>query len=507
MPRMPLLPRATPSTVFLQQQEATLFARATAFHQAGQLADAKVAYEALLRINARNSEALTLLAMVHLQQGAPPEAIRLLDLSLHVDPQQPLAHNARGIALCRVQQFETALAAFDHAIALHLDEAYGNRANALNYLGRSREALSDYDRALAFNPDDAEIFHNRGSALQWQGEYDAALASFDRAIALRPDYPNARFHRAELLLLLGDFTSGWKEFEWRWKLDEVQPHIRAYSKPLWLGQPDIAGKTILLHAEQGYGDMLQFCRYVEVVKARQTNVVLGVPPSLKRLMTTLRGAPVVVDNLNDIPPFDFHCPLMSLPLALGTTPATIPADTPYLAADPTLASAWSARLGVRSRPRIGLVWFGSSVTTASHIKSMAFEDILRLTDCDADFYALQKQQTPGDELSFQRNNRVTDLGPDLHDFADTAAVIAQLDLVITVDTAVAHLTGALGKPLWIMLSHLKDWRWTQQGPTTPWYPTAKLFRQPRPNDWIGVLDAVKAELLRWLADGNSQRGV
>jgi hypothetical protein len=215
----------------------------------------------------------------------------------------------------------------------------------------------------------------------------------------------------------------------------------------------------------------------------------------------------VVDNLNDIPPFDFHCPLMSLPLALGTTPATIPADTPYLAADPTLASAWSARLGVRSRPRIGLVWFGSSVTTASHIKSMAFEDILRLTDCDADFYALQKQQTPGDELSFQRNNRVTDLGPDLHDFADTAAVIAQLDLVITVDTAVAHLTGALGKPLWIMLSHLKDWRWTQQGPTTPWYPTAKLFRQPRPNDWIGVLDAVKAELLRWLADGNSQRGV
>jgi tetratricopeptide (TPR) repeat protein len=498
MPRMPITQRTVATAAFMQQQETMLLAQATAAHHANRLMEAKAGYEAVLRINPNHTEVLTLLGTLILQSGNPTEAIRLLDLSLRADRRQPHALNARGIALCEVRRFEPAVADFEQAIALHLPTAHGNLANALNYLGRSKEALDEYEQALAIDPEDPELYHNRGSALIWLGQYADALASFDRALALRPDYAEARFHRAELLLLLGDFANGWEQFEWRWKLEEAKSILRRYEQPLWLGREDIAGKTILLHAEQGYGDMLQFCRFVELVEARQAKVVLEVPRPLKRLMATLRGSPLIVDNRDDAPPCDFHCPLMSLPLALGITPATIPSTTPYLAADPDLEVAWAARLGTSTRPRIGLVWFGSMTSTASHIKSMAFDDILGLTGCAADFYSLQKQQIPGDELAFQSNNRVVELGPELQDFADTAAAIAQLDLVITVDTSVAHLAGALGKPVWIMLSYLKDWRWQQGGSTTPWYPTATLFRQPSPNDWNSVVGAVEAELRCWI---------
>jgi tetratricopeptide (TPR) repeat protein len=483
----------------MQHRETVLLAQATAAHHANRLMDAKASYEAILQINPNHTEVLTLLGSLLIQLGEPTEAIRLLDLSLRADRRQPHALNARGIALCEVRRFELAVADFEQAIALHLPAAHGNLANALNYLGRSNEALNEYQLALAISPNDPELHHNRGSALIWVGRDADALASFDRALALRPDYAEARFHRAELLLLMGDFANGWEQFEWRWKLDEAKPTLRHYEQPLWLGREDIAGKTILLHAEQGYGDMLQFCRFVELVEAKRAKVVLEVPRSLKRLMQTLHGTPLIVDNRHDIPPCDFHCPLMSLPLALGITPGTIPSRSPYLAVDLELEAAWSARLGAPTRPRVGLVWFGSMTTTASHIKSMAFDDILRLTECAADFYSLQKQQVPGDELAFQSSNRVVDLGPELQDFADTAAAIAQLDMVITVDTSVAHLAGALGKPVWIMLSHLKDWRWQQSGSTTPWYPTATLFRQNSPNDWASVVDAVAAELRRWIA--------
>lgn len=498
MPRIPVPQKITPPRNNGFEQEAAIFADAVSLHESDRLAEAKSAYEFILRSNPNHPEILTLLGTLHLQQGNAEEAIRLLDLSLRIHRNQPRAHNSRGIALCKVLRYEAALADFDRAIVLGLPEAsYGNRANALAYLARYDEALAAYDQAFAVNPADPELHYNRGSALLLRRDHDAALASYDRAIALRPDYADAHFARAELLLLLGDFANGWKQFEWRWKLPEAKHIIFEYPKPLWLGEPDIAGKTILLHGEQGFGDMLQFCRYVEMVAARQAEVVLGVPTALKRLMMTLRGSPLVVDDLKDTPLCDFHCPLMSLPLALGTTSETIPANVPYLFSDKALSATWSARLGVRNRPQVGLVWFGSIKGGKSYTKAMSFEDIVALTDCDADFYALQKQQTAGDEMMFQRSHRVTDLGPELNDFADTAAVIMQLDLVISVDTSVAHLAGALGKPVWILLSHLRDWRWLRDGPVTPWYPTARLFRQTAPNDWATLIGIVKHELARW----------
>jgi Flp pilus assembly protein TadD len=493
---MPLPSRVTPPAAFFRHQETALFGQAVTFHQAGQLADAKIAYEALLRISPSHAEALRLLGTLLLQQGVPSEAIRLLDLSLRADPRQPQTHNARGVAQFELQRFAAALADFDRAIILQLPEAHKNRASALTSLARYDEALAEFDKATAIDPTDAEIYNNRVPALLWRGDYQAALANFDRAIALRPDYAHAYFQKAQLLLLLDDFANGWKLFEWRWKLSEAQTAYPAFPQPLWLGTQEIAGKMILLHAEQGFGDTLQFCRYVTLVEALGAKVVLQVPPALMRLMTTVRGASVVVTSGDPVPPCDFQCPLMSLPLALGTTPATIPAAVPYLTTDPTLAAGWSTRFGVRTRPRVGLVWFGSRAGAFGHLKSMAFEEILRLTDCDADFYALQKDAGSGGDVALQKSDKVTDLGPSLNDFADTAAAIMQLDLVISIDTAVAHLAGALGKPVWIMLSHMRDWRWLREGTTTPWYPTAKLFRQTRPNDWIDVIDAVKSELNR-----------
>ena len=500
MPRMPLPPRVSPPA-FMRHQEATLFARALARHQAGDLAEAKTAYQVVLGINPSNTEALTMLGTLHLQCGEPPAAIRLFDMSLRINPQQSRACNNRGIALFELQRFEAALADFDRAVALRLPEAHKNRANALTSLARYDEALAELDKALAIDPNDAELYNNRTPALLWRGDYQAALAAFDRAIALRPDYAYAHFHKAQLLLLLlDDFANGWKLFEWRRQLAEAKAVYFDLAEPPWLGSLDIAGKTILLYAEQGFGDTLQFCRYVTLVQALQAKVVFQVPAPLTRLMTTVHGACEVVATGEAIPPCDFQCPLMSLPLALGTTPATIPSAIPYLTADPLLAAAWSKRFGIHIRPRVGLVWLGSRAGAFGHFKSMTFDEILGLTDCEADFYGLQKDVTSDGDLASDKSDRVTNLGPDLDDFAETAAVIAQLDLVISIDTAVAHLAGALGKPVWIMLSHLQDWRWLREGPTTPWYPTARLFRQSTPNDWSDVLNAVKPELRRWSAE-------
>jgi hypothetical protein len=396
--------------------------------------------------------------------------------------------------LCR---FEEAVASNDRAIALRPDfaEAHNNRGNALQELNRFEEALLSYQRAITLRPDFAEAYSNMGHAQQQFSRFDDALASFEHAVTLRPDFADGHFNAALCLLLTGDFGRGWKEYEWRWQTGLLKREQRAFAQPQWSGAEDITGKTILIHAEQGFGDTLHFCRYIPALAARAGRIVFEVQRPLATLMASLAGGAQIIARSDDLPSFDLHCPLLSLPLAFGTQLDSIPAEVPYLAATEAKTSAWRERLGSRNGPRVGLVWAGDPrkwLPNAHRIdrqRSVTFDrlaPILQVSGCE--FHSLQKGEHALAQLrESPLRHHVVDWSDDLCDFSDTAALIDQLDLIIAVDTAVAHLAGALGKPFWLLNRYNTCWRWLLDRDDSPWYPTARLFRQDQSRDWDRVI--------------------
>jgi tetratricopeptide (TPR) repeat protein len=432
------------------------------------------------------------------------EALASYDRALALRPAMAGLHYNRGNALHEMRRFDEALASYDRALAFRPDhaEAHYNRGNALHVSQRFDEALASYDRALVLRTDYAEAIANRGATLYDLQRYDEALASYDRALTLRPHFADAHYNEAMCRLLLGDFDRGWQKHEWRWETEQLRKSNRGFPQPLWLGSDAIAGKTVLLHAEQGLGDTIQFCRYAPLVAARGAHVVIEVQKPLRRLMETLAGVARVISRGDPLPAFDLQCPLLSLPLALRTHLETIPATVPYLAAPESKVRAWADRLGRHAQPRIGLVWAGNprkELPGANRIdgqRSIAFDQLaplVRLTGCS--FYSVQK----GDEAVRQirasaLRDVVVDWTDDLHDFSDTAALIENLDLVISVDTSVAHLAGALGKPFWLLNRHNTCWRWLIDRNDSPWYPTARLFRQQAAGQWDPVIARVAAAL-------------
>ena len=434
------------------------------------------------------------------------EAIASCDQAIALRANYPEAHNNRGNALNALGRHTDAVASYDKAIgfAPKYAEAYNNRGNALYHLGRAEEAASSYELAIAARPDYAEAYNNRGNALGSLQRCEPALASYDRAIALRPDYAEALFNKSVLLLLMGRLADGWRLYEWRKK--KANPiAARTYPQPLWLGDADIAGKTILLYEEQGLGDTIQFCRYAPLVAQRGARVILEVPPQLTRLAASLTGVAQVIETARPLPAFDFHCPLLSLPLAFKTELTTIPAGMPYLKADPGQSKAWHDRLGAKTKLRVGLVWSGgirpNQPVSVNQRRNIPLAKFAVLHNPAVAFYSLQKGQPGEAELADLKHNRwsgpdIVDLTGAIGDFADTAAFIDNLDLVITVDTATAHLAGALGKPVWILNRFDTDWRWLLGRSDSPWYPSARIFRQENPGDWDGVIQRIKAELDR-----------
>ena len=434
------------------------------------------------------------------------EAIASCDQAIALRSNYPEAHNNRGNALNALGRHTDAVASYDKAIgfAPKYAEAYNNRGNALYHLGRAEEAASSYELAIAARPDYAEAYNNRGNALSSLQRCEPALASYDRAIALKPDYTEALFNKSMLLLLMGRFTEGWRLYEWR-KKKAIPIAARDYPQPLWLGEFDLTGKTILLYEEQGLGDTIQFCRYAPLVAQRGARVILEVPPQLTRLAAGLAGVAQVIETGHPLPAFDFHCPLLSLPLAFKTGLATIPAAVPYLKADQAQSKAWQERLGAKAKLRVGLVWSGgirpNQPVSVNQRRNIPLAKFAVLKNPDVAFYSLQKGQPGEAELAELKHNRwggpdIVDLAGAISDFADTAAFIDNLDLVITVDTATAHLAGALGKPVWILNRFDTDWRWLLGRSDSPWYPTVSLFRQENPGDWDGVIQRIKAELDR-----------
>ena len=427
-------------------------------------------------------------------RGQLDEAEACYRRAIELAPHFAEAMSNLGAVLAERGRLEQATAWYGRAIAEKSDfaDAHNNLGAALVKLDRAGEAEALHRRAIALRPDFADAHYNLGVALLDQGRFDEALASYDDAIRLNADYVDAHWNRAFVLLLKGDFAEGWREHEWRWKR-KLQPP-RSFPQPLWRGE-DIAQRTILLHDEQGMGDTLQFVRYAPLVAARGARVRLQVQRPLLRLVAASLGQGIEVFAEGDlIPPFELQCPLLSLPLACATTLDTIPCQVPYLKVDTAAAARWRNRIGVTAGLKVGLVWAGSPQHKNDLNRSIALERLSSLFEVPGGrWFSLQVGERTAD-LARAPTGKIANLADRLTNFAETAAAIAGLDLVITADTAVAHLAGALGKPVWILLPFVPDWRWLIGRDDTPWYPTARLFRQPARGDWESVVHSVRAAL-------------
>jgi tetratricopeptide (TPR) repeat protein len=486
------------------EQPHTLYNRGLCLTALGRRDEAVAVYGRLIEIDPANYDGLNNLGNVLLDLRRYQEAAVHFHNAIARRPDLLPAFNNLGLALIHLRRFEEAAAQLGRAIALSPDvpELYNNRGKALKELGRREEALADYDRAIALKPDYVHAHGNRGNCLDDLARPDEAEASYRRALALDPDHGDSHWNLAVNRLRAGDLRTGWIESEWRWKASSLGVKQRAFDKPLWLGAEPIDGRTLLVHSEQGLGDTIQFCRYIPLLAARGARVILQVEHPLKELLSGVAGVAQCIARADALPDFDLHCPLMSLPLVFDTTLATIPADTPYISL-PRNARDWSEWLGAAAAPRIGLVWSGNPNHLNDHNRSVPLEKLKPLLDVEAQFVSLQKDARERDRALLAERRDIRDAEPGLASFADTASLIRELDLVISVDTSVAHLAGSLGKPFWVLLPYVADWRWLVGREDSPWYPTARLFRQSDTRQWDVVVENLLKALREFVAQART----
>ena len=427
--------------------------------------------------------------------GRLDEALAAQDKALAADPRYAEGWSNRGNVLKDLDRLDEAVESFDRALALHpqMVEAMVNRGNVLRELARLPEALTDYDRAIALSPNFPDAYHHRSVLMLDMQRPAQAIAGFDRAATLRQPYPEAEAALAMALLYGGDLEQGFKLYEDRL----LFPPAATQDRPRWTGQAPIAGQTLLVWAEQGLGDTIQFCRYAPLLAAQGARVVLQVQTPLVPLLRGMPGAEAVIGPNLTPPPFDQHIPLLSLPLALGTRLDTIPAPTAYLQPDPDRVKVWSERLGPATRRRIGLVWSGAAGHRNDRHRSTTLARLLAALPEEFEYVSLQQEIRDHDQATLDAHPDVRSFTRDLNDFTDTAALISLMDAVVGVDTSIAHLAGALGKDVRVLLARIgQDWRWMAEGEETPWYPSMRLYRQGEDNDWAGPLGAVGADLAK-----------
>ncbi len=502
-----------------------------ALAEQGRLDEAAASFRSAIGLRPDIPEAHNGLGNTLAALGRPDEAAACFRTALELRPQYAEACYNLGNALARLERFDQAIASFRTAIGLkpNYGEAHNNLGNALAETGLLEEAIASYRTAIAIDPNNAQAHSNLGKALWQNGSLDEALACCRRAVGLQPDYPeghinlgialgdqgrlddaiecyrtaialrpdtpDAHHNLGIALLKRGEMEAGWQEYEWRWKTRQLIGQDRGFNQPLWRGEA-AARKTLLIHAEQGFGDTLQFCRYAPMAAARGLRVILEVPAALVRLLRSLPGIDRVCARGEALPAFDLHCPMLSLPLAFGTTLASVPGETPYLHADAAQADEWRMRCDrmAGESARVGLVWAGNPrlhlpALTDSR-RSVAPARLAPLFDVPGPrFFSLQKDG-PGTPAEFP----LIDVMDMIEDFAGTAALIANLDLVISVDTAGAHLAAALGKPVWLLDRFDLCWRWLIGRRDSPWYPTLRIYRQPASGDWDSVMTEVARDL-------------
>ena len=459
----------------------------------GRIEDAVRLYRQALDLQPDNAELCNNLGAALQRQGRLDEAAAQCERSIGLKPGFPDPFYNLGVIYRQQGRLAEAVTAYRHALGLKPDypDAWSNLGVVLQKLARMDEAAACHRRAIDLRPDSPEAFSNLGVVLYLQRRMDEAARCLRQAIALRPHYAEAHLNLASVLMRQGEMAEGWAEYEWRFGVPDTAERRRTFVQPQWRGEA-AAGRTILIHAEQGLGDTLQFCRYAVLAKARGLLVVLEVQKPLARLLRCLDADLVIAGD--ELPPFDLHCPMLSMPLAVGTVLETIPSSGPYLRADPVQVDRWAGRLAAMAGrgTRIGLVWAGSTAHKDNNERSL---DPARLAPLfglpGLHFVSLQKGG-PAAPDGF----RLLDFMAEMHDLADTAALIMNLDLVISVDTAVAHLAAALGKPVWMLDRFDPDWRWPLEGRGTPWYPTLRIYRQPTRGDWDPAVAAIVDDLRR-----------
>jgi tetratricopeptide (TPR) repeat protein len=484
------------------------FQRGNALRELKKYAAALASHERASALMPESSEAHYNCALAHSDLGQHAAALASYDRAIAIRADHADAFCNRGNVLYRLGRLEEALASYSQVIALKPDYAMAhcNRGNVLHELNESAASLASYEQAIAINADCAEAHSNRGNVLRDLKQLDAALASYNRALAVDPEYAVAHFNRAFLRLLTGDYQNGWIDYEWRWKNEGSRSieEKRSFAQPRWSGDESISGKTILIHREQGLGDVLQFCRYAKLLSEMGAKVILEVHQSLISALACVEGVSHLIERGGALPQFDCWCPLLSLPLALKTNLLTIPSPGKYLHADAAKVAWWQAKLTGSTRPRIGLAWSGSALHPNDRNRSLALIDVIRHLPDGAHYVSLQKEVRASDRVALQSNPQIFNPADDLHDFSDTAALCECLDLLISVDTSIAHLGGALGRATWILLPYSPDWRWLLDRDDSPWYSAVKLYRQDGSGAWHSVLRRVRADLSRMIATSQSK---
>ena len=511
-------------------------------HASGDLAGARARYEEILALNPDQFDALHSLGILAAQTGDPLTALRLIGRAIAQDPHQAAPFCNLGNALQALNRLDEAAAQYERAIELRPDYEIAHFNMGKIHLSRRQwdAAVAHYDRAILANPRRAESHFLRGNSLREAGDLQAALAAYDHALRLRPGYAEAHLNRgvthrllgnipealdcfnqaiaantgfaeayvnrAGIQLTLGNYGPGWVDYEWRWRMEGNTNRTRPVAGIRWDGIASLAGKTILLSCEQGLGDTIQFVRFATPLSAAGAKVIVEVQPPLQTLLETVPGVAATIPQGQPAAPVDFHCPLMSVPRLLQVTTSDIPAPPAYVSAKPEKLGEWHSRLGQRRRLlRVGLAWAGGhrpdhpELWSVDSRRNIPLETLLGIAHADAEFFSLQKGEPGESDLRAYNARRgdaaaVIDLAHLLHDFSDTAALMGNLDLVITVDTSVAHLAAALGRPVWILNRYDACWRWLLDRKDSPWYPSARLYRQPGSGDWASVVRSVRADL-------------
>ena len=455
----------------------------------GRLDEAVAVYRHAISLNPNLPIAYINLGIALTDKGQLDEAIGVCRRAIALNPILPQAHINLGNALSGIGRLDEAIDAVRRAISLqpNYPEAYSNLGEILRENGQIDDAIAAGRQAVALNPKLAGAYDNVGNALRDKGEFEQAAAAFRQAISLDPNLPESHHNLGMLLLLQGNFLPGWKEFEWRRQCRNVSSPRWNFTQPQWDGS-DLTNRTIFLYPEQGFGDSIHFIRYVRLIAERGGKAIVACLPELPPLFKNMSGVEKWVTSGESVPSFDFHCPLMSLPLAFGTTFQDIPRSVPYLQVDAQAIELWRRKLAGERGFKVGLVWAGSPIPRN---RSMDLATLAPLAQVQGvSFYSLQKGAAAEQTKAAPHGLNLIDRTEELSDFVDTAALISNLDLVISVDTAVAHLAGAMGKPVWTLLSFVSDWAWLLHRQDTPWYPTMRLFRQPAFRDWKSVIDQV-----------------
>jgi len=463
-------------------------------YKAARTAEAGNLCRKILRRQPKNFDILNLFGALHYQKKDYNSAFDYWEKAITINPSNAEVQNNLGLVLYNKGRFDEALSYFKKAVQLNAfySDAYLNLGSSVFQKGLLDEAEEYYRKALQFNPKHIDACNSLGVVLLTAGKYQDALHFLRKAVSLQPDSPPAHFYLSCVLLLLGDFKNGWKEYFWRWGMEQFK--IPDWPQPIWDGW-DFTGKTLFIHIEQGFGDMIQIVRYLPLVAKRGGKVILQCQKELLPLIQNVEGVEHIITQDESLPSFDIHCPLMCLPMIFDTDLGTIPAKIPYIRADDLLVKQWREKMGGSSSVKVGLIWQGNPVHKNDRERSIVFEKLAPLAEISGvSFYSLQKGTGSEQARSPLGSLKLIDFMDEVRDFSDTAALVENFDLVISVDTSVAHLAGAMGKAVWTLIQYSPDWRWMLDREDSPWYPTMRLFRQPVFGDWDSVIKRIEGEL-------------